>query len=127
MFRIAEEIAKKEKAKALITGENLAQVASQTLENIRAIEDVVDLPVIRPLITYDKQEIINLAKKIGSFETSIIPHDDCCSLFVPKHPATKSELKRVEFEESKLAVKKLVEEALDKTEKKMVELEHSKV
>ncbi|MBT3865767.1 tRNA 4-thiouridine(8) synthase ThiI [Candidatus Woesearchaeota archaeon] len=117
MFRLAEALAWKNKAKALVTGENLGQVASQTIENIHSIHTIVNLPVIQPLITYDKQEIINLAEKIGTFETSIEPHDDCCSLFLPKHPATKSDLKTVEQEESKLDVESLIKEALKNTEK----------
>ena len=117
MFRLAEALAKKNKAKALVTGENLGQVASQTIENIHSIHSIINLPVIQPLITYDKQEIINLAEKIGTFETSIEPHEDCCSLFLPKHPATKSDLKTVEQEESKLEVESLIKDALKKTEK----------
>lgn len=117
MFKLAEALARKAKAKALVTGENLGQVASQTIENIHSIHTTVKLPIIQPLITYDKQEIINLAQKIGTYETSIEPHDDCCSLFLPKHPATKSDLKTVEQEESKLEVETLIKDALKKTEK----------
>ncbi len=116
MFRLAEKLAIRNKAKALVTGENLGQVASQTIENIHTIQTTVNIPIIQPLITYDKQEIINLAEKIGTFETSIEPHDDCCSLFLPKHPATKSDLKSVEFEEEKLDVETLIKDALMKTE-----------
>tara|TARA_Y100000310_G_scaffold343027_1_gene448812 strand:+ start:8134 stop:9297 length:1164 start_codon:yes stop_codon:yes gene_type:complete len=116
MFRIAEALARKNKAKALVTGENLGQVASQTIENIHAIHSVVNLPVIQPLITYDKQEIIDLAKEIGTYETSIQPHDDCCSLFTPKHPAIKSDIKQVIMEESKLDVETLIKETIKKTE-----------
>ncbi len=117
MFRLAEKLARKNKAKALVTGENLGQVASQTIENIHSIHTTVKLPIIQPLITFDKQEIINLAQKIGTYETSIEPHDDCCSLFLPKHPATKSDLKTVEQEEAKLDVESLLKNALKKTEK----------
>jgi len=117
MFRIAEALARKSKAKALVTGENLGQVASQTIENIHAIHSTINMPVIQPLITFDKQEIINLAEKIGTYEKSIEPHDDCCSLFVPKHPATKSDINVVISEESKLDVETLVRDALKKTEK----------
>ncbi|MBT4576858.1 tRNA 4-thiouridine(8) synthase ThiI [Candidatus Woesearchaeota archaeon] len=117
MFRLAEKLARRNKAKALVTGENLGQVASQTIENIHTIQATVNIPIIQPLITYDKQEIIDLAEKIGTFETSIEPHDDCCSLFLPKHPSTKSDLKTVEFEESKLDVEALIKDALKRTEK----------
>ncbi len=117
MFRIAEALARKSKAKALVTGENLGQVASQTIENIHAIHSTINMPVIQPLITFDKQEIINLAEKVGTYEKSIEPHDDCCSLFVPKHPATKSDINKVIEEESKLDVETLVKAAIKKTEK----------
>ena len=78
-----------EDAGAIATGENLGQVASQTIPNLAAIEQAIDIPVLRPLVTYDKNEIIQTAKKIGTFETSILPYDDCCSLFAPRHPATR--------------------------------------
>ncbi|MDD5738455.1 MAG: tRNA 4-thiouridine(8) synthase ThiI [Candidatus Pacebacteria bacterium] len=112
MFLIANEIAEQEKAKALITGESVGQVASQTLDNMLAIEDAVSLPVLRPLSGWDKQEIMDLAKKIGTYEISILPHLDCCSMFVPEHPATKANLKDVKKEEKKLKLKKLIKNAL---------------
>jgi thiamine biosynthesis protein ThiI len=90
MLRIAEEIARREKAKALVTGESLGQVASQTLENLAVIEEAARLPILRPLIGMDKQEIIDQARKIGTFEISTIPDQDCCQLFVPPHPETKA-------------------------------------
>jgi tRNA uracil 4-sulfurtransferase len=116
MFKLAEAIARKNKAKALVTGENLGQVASQTIENINSIHQAINISVLQPLITYDKQEIIDLAIKIGTYETSILPHDDCCSLFVPKHPIIKSQLKDVEEQEAKLDVETLIKETLGKTE-----------
>lgn len=116
MLRIAEEIARKEGALAMVTGENLGQVASQTLENIKAIEEAVNLPVFRPLIGFDKQEIINKAKEIGTYEISILAHQDCCSLFVPKHPETRAKLEEVKEAEGKLNIKKLIKEAIQKTE-----------
>ncbi len=122
MFRLAEALARKNKAKALVTGENIGQVASQTLENINSIQKAIDIPVVQPLITYDKQEIIDLAKKIGTYETSILPHDDCCSLFVPKHPIIKSHPKAVQEQEDKLDVKELIKETLAKTE--VVKINH---
>lgn len=102
MMRIAEAIAKKERGGALLTGESLAQVASQTLENLAVIEKATTLPVLRPLVGMDKQEIIDQARRIGTFETSAIPDQDCCQLFVPRHPATKAKLTDVENAESSL-------------------------
>ena len=116
MFRIAERIAEKEKAKALVTGESLAQVSSQTLPNLAVIEEVTKLPVLRPLIGMDKVEIVDLAKEIGTYEISIKPQEDCCSLFVPKHPATKARVEVVKELEKKLKVKKLVNDALKNVE-----------
>lgn len=115
MLRLAEEIAKTENALALVTGENLGQVASQTLENIAAISQVVSLPILRPLIGLDKQEIIDLAQQLGTYEISTRPYQDCCSLFVPKHPETKAKIEDVEAAEKRIAVSPLVEEALSKT------------
>jgi thiamine biosynthesis protein ThiI len=89
MMRIACRVAEMEGALALATGENLGQVASQTLENLATIEDVADRPVLRPVISFDKAEIVALAKRIGTYEISIAPFEDCCSLFVPRHPVTK--------------------------------------
>ena len=113
MLRIAEIIAKKEKAKALITGESLGQVASQTLGNIAAIESVSAIPVLRPLIGMDKQEIMDLAKQYGTYDISILPDQDCCSLFVPKNPATNAKKKYLEHEENNLHLDDLIEEAID--------------
>lgn len=116
MFRIAEEIAKIEKAKALVTGESLAQVSSQTMQNILVIEEVTKLPILRPLIGMDKVEIINLAKKIGTYEISIKPQEDCCMLFIPKHPSTRAKLEVIKKNEKKLKIKKLVKEAIKNKE-----------
>lgn len=102
MLRIAEAIAKREKGLALVTGESVAQVASQTLENLGVIDQAADLLILRPLIGMDKREIIDQAHKIGTFETSIIPDQDCCQLFVPRHPATRAKLADVEEAESRL-------------------------
>lgn len=102
MMRIAEAIAKNEKGGVLVTGESLAQVASQTLENLAVIEKATALPILRPLVGMDKQEIIDQARRIGTFETSVIPDQDCCQLFVPRHPATKARLPDVENTESRL-------------------------
>ncbi len=107
MLRIAEQIARREKAKALITGESLGQVASQTLENIAVIEEAARLTILRPLIGMDKQEIIDQARKIGTFDISTIPDQDCCQLFVPPHPETKAKLADVDHAEAPLDVRAL--------------------
>lgn len=113
MLRIAEAIARQEKAKALVTGESLAQVASQTLDNMAVIQQAATLPILRPLVGMDKQEIIDQTRRIGTFETSSIPDQDCCQLFVPKHPATKSTGWEVQEAESKFDVKELLRLGLD--------------
>ena len=109
MLRIAEKIAKKEGALGLVTGDSLGQVASQTLENIFSISQAVSYPIYRPLISDDKQEIMDLAKKINTYEISIQPYEDCCQLFAPKNPETRSKLKDVLVEEEKLDCEKLIE------------------
>jgi thiamine biosynthesis protein ThiI len=108
MLRIGEAIARQEKAKALITGESLGQVASQTLDNMAVIQQAARLPILRPLVGMDKQEIIDQARRIGTFEVSSVPDQDCCQLFVPKHPATKARFIDVEEDETKLDVKDLL-------------------
>ena len=117
MLRIAESIARREKAGALVTGESLAQVASQTLENMTVIEKAARLSVLRPLVGMDKQEIIDQARRIGTFETSAIPDQDCCQLFVPKHPATKARLADVEDSESRLDIPALTQLGVEKGER----------
>lgn len=102
MFKIAERIAKKENCPALVTGESLGQVSSQTLPNMKIIEEAVKIPVLRPLIGFDKEEIIKLAKKIGTFEISIRPQEDCCTLFVPKHQTAEGRLDVVKELEKKI-------------------------
>jgi thiamine biosynthesis protein ThiI len=89
MFRITERLAEENDALAIVTGENLGQVASQTLSSLNAINKVVTMPVLRPLITMEKEGIIRMAERIGTYELSILPYEDCCTLFVPKNPATK--------------------------------------
>lgn len=113
MMRISQKIAETEKAKCIVTGESLGQVASQTIDNIAVIENVSNIPVFRPLIGMDKQDIIKIAKNVGTYDISIIPHEDCCSLFVPKNPETKAKLDKVEKEEEKLNVENLVDDAID--------------
>ena len=117
MFRIAERVAKRKGAKCLITGESLGQVASQTIEGITSSNAVVTLPVLRPLIGFDKEEIIIRAKKIGTFETSVLPYEDCCTVFLPEFPAIKPKLSFIEEEETKLDIEVLVNEALDSLER----------
>lgn len=118
MLRIAEKLAEERGALALATGESLGQVASQTLESMRAINDVVNIPVLRPLISMDKQEIITVSKRIGTYETSILPYEDCCTVFVPKSPQTRPNLDRTRRNESGLDVEALVEAAVKNTELK---------
>jgi tRNA uracil 4-sulfurtransferase len=113
MIRIAEGIARKEKAKALVTGESLGQVASQTLENLSVIQAAATRPILRPLVGMDKQEIIDQARRIGTFDISSIPDQDCCQLFVPKHPATKATVHEAEDAESRLDVMELVRSGMD--------------
>jgi thiamine biosynthesis protein ThiI len=113
MLRIGEAIARQEKAKALVTGESLGQVASQTLDNMAVIEQAARLPILRPLVGMDKQEIIDHARRIGTFDISSIPDQDCCQLFVPKHPATKARFRDVEADELKLDVKELLSYGVD--------------
>jgi thiamine biosynthesis protein ThiI len=108
MMRIAEKLAEKENYSALITGDSIGQVASQTLENIQAIEEAIVLPILRPLIGFDKEEIIIIARKIGTYETSILPHDDCCTRFVPKHPETKAKISEVKLAEKSLNIAKML-------------------
>ncbi len=116
MMKIAEKIAEKENALALVTGEAVGQVASQTLKNIKVIEEAVKIPILRPLIGFDKEEIIEKAKNIGTYETSIAPCEDTCSLFAPSHPETMADLKTVKFIEKKLEVKKIISQAIKKSE-----------
>ena len=113
MMRIADEIAKKNGCGALITGESLGQVASQTMEAMQCTGAVAELPVLRPLVGMDKEEVIRIARKIGTFDTSILPYEDCCTVFTPRHPCTHPKLPNVEEAEAALDVEALVREALD--------------
>lgn len=113
MLRISETIARKDKAKALVTGESLGQVASQTLDNMAVIQQATRLPILRPLVGMDKQEIIDQARRIGTFEISSIPDQDCCQLFVPAHPATKAHFAAVEEDEAKLDTAELVRHGVE--------------
>lgn len=121
MLRIAERLAEREKAEALVTGESLGQVSSQTLQNLRVIDASVKIPVLRPLIGFDKEEIVSLAKSIGTYEISIKPQEDCCTLFVPRRQVTAARLEIVEEIESGLPIKRLIDSALKKMEKLVIE------
>jgi thiamine biosynthesis protein ThiI len=112
MLRIAERIAEKEDCKGIVTGESLGQVSSQTLTNLRIIEEVTSLPILRPLIGFDKEEIIEIAKEIGTYEISIKPQEDCCTLFTPKHASAAGNLELVRKFEEKLNIKEMMEKAL---------------
>ena len=122
MMRIAERIAYNAGAKAIVTGENLGQVASQTMEAMASTQAVIDMPVLQPLIGMDKEEIITLSRKIGTFETSILPYEDCCTVFTPRHPKTHPKLSEVEAAESVLDIDALVDEAFKGIER--IELEN---
>lgn len=116
MFRIAEKIAHKRRALALVTGESLGQVASQTIESMYAINHVIQTPVIRPLVTMDKEEIMTIARKIDTYDISIRPYEDCCTVFLPREPKTKPKIEACEKAEARLNVEELVSEAVENTE-----------
>lgn len=117
MLRIAEEIASQEKALALVTGDSLAQVASQTLENIFATNEAASLPIFRPLIGLDKEDIMRQAQKIETYDISKLPHDDCCTRLMPQKPETKAKISEVLLAEKSLDIKMLTQNALERTEK----------
>lgn len=116
MFRIAQRLAEKQGALALITGESLGQVASQTMESIKVIEHVTTIPVFRPLICMDKAEIMQISQRIGTYPISIRPYEDCCTVFLPEYPATRPRLDDVLEAESALDIAALIAESLEKTE-----------
>lgn len=118
MMRIAEHFARETESLGLITGESIGQVASQTMQSLAATDEVCTMPVYRPLIGFDKQEIIELSKKIGTFETSILPYEDCCTIFVAKHPVTKPSLKVIRRSELHLReqIEEMVKTAIETTE-----------
>ncbi len=117
MMQIAEKIALNTGSKALITGESIGQVASQTMEALGVTNQVVtNIPVFRPVIGMDKEEIVTIARQIGTFETSILPYEDCCTVFTPKHPNTKPKLERIQESEKRLDIQKLVDDAVAGTE-----------
>ncbi len=122
MMRIAEKIAIERRCSALITGESLGQVASQTMHAMHATGIVCDMPILRPVIGMDKEEIIQISRKIDTFETSILPYEDCCTVFTPKHPDTKPRLYKVEAGEKTLDIDKLVNDAIERVERVVIEL-----
>ena len=119
MMRIAEEFAVNNNCMGLITGESIGQVASQTMQSLAVTNEVCTMPVYRPLIAFDKQDIVNIAEKIGTFETSIQPYEDCCTIFVAKHPVTKPVAEVIRKSEKKLEEKidEMVREAVNTAEK----------
>lgn len=116
MFRLASELSKRRNCVACSTGESVGQVASQTLESMNVINEVTNVPILRPLVTYDKIDIINLARKIDTYEISIRPFEDCCTIFAPKNPKTKPSLEKAKEYESKFDYESLIKEALDNIE-----------
>ena len=113
MYRIMEKLAKKNKAKVIINGESIGQVASQTLTSMSVINEVTNMPVIRPVACLDKLEIMDIAKKIDTYETSILPYEDCCTVFVPTHPVINPKLEIAKSEEEKFDYKKLIDKAIE--------------
>ncbi len=125
MMRIASKIAFKEDSKALITGESLGQVASQTLAAIACTDSVAKMPVFRPLIGNDKDEIVNLSRQIGTFNISIEPYEDCCTVFTPKHPKTKPDIDMIEEAEKVLDIEGLITRAIDNTKVKTISFQEN--
>ncbi|MCT4593984.1 MAG: tRNA 4-thiouridine(8) synthase ThiI [Anaeromicrobium sp.] len=123
MMKIAEKIANKQECNALITGENIGQVASQTIQGLTVTNSSVNIPVFRPLIAMDKIDIIKMARTIDTYETSILPFEDCCTVFLPKRPVTKPRVDRIEKSEGNLDVDKLIDEAIGNMETIEVNLE----
>ncbi len=125
MMKIAEHFAKERKCLGLITGESIGQVASQTMQSLAATNEVCTIPVYRPLIAFDKQDIIDVSERIGTYETSILPYEDCCTIFVAKHPVTKPDLRAIHRSEAKLGEKmeELVKTAIETTEQILVDYE----
>ncbi len=116
MMRIAEKISNNNGLGAIVTGESLGQVASQTMQSMNVTNSVVSLPVFRPLIAFDKEEIMDISRKIGTYETSILPYEDCCTVFLPKNPVIKPTIKKAEFLENKLDIESLVQTAINNEE-----------
>ena len=120
MMQISQRIAEKRGCAALITGESIGQVASQTMGALAVTDDAVTMPVFRPLIGMDKEEIVEISRKIDTYETSILPYEDCCTVFTPRHPSTKPKLAKVLLSQNQLDIERLIDEAVESTE--MVEV-----
>ena len=116
MMEISQRIGQEHGCEALITGENLGQVASQTMQAMQVTGTVVDIPIFMPLIGMDKEEIVTIARKIGTMETSVLPYEDCCTVFTPRHPATKPKMEKILEGESKLDQEALIEKAVNEAE-----------
>ena len=121
MMEIAQRLSEKDECLALITGESVGQVASQTLKAIACTDAVCRMPVFRPLIGMDKDEIVADARRIGTFETSILPYEDCCTVFVPKHPTTRPTLEKIEESESKIDMEYWVNKAVEETQWELID------
>ena len=124
MYRIAEKIAKRNKCLSIVNGESVGQVASQTLSSMIAVNDVTNYPILRPLCSFDKLDIIDIAKKIDTYDISILPYEDCCTVFVPRHPVINPILKHIYEEESKIDFEPLIKEAINNIE--IVDLKETK-
>lgn len=116
MMAISQKIAENRGCQALVTGESIGQVASQTMGALAVTDDAVTMPVFRPLIGMDKEEIVEISRKIDTYETSILPYEDCCTVFTPRHPSTKPKLEKVLLSQSKLDIERLIDEAVEGTE-----------
>jgi len=124
MYRIAERVAKRNKCLSIVNGESVGQVASQTLSSMIAVNDVTNYPILRPLCSFDKLDIIEISKKIDTYDISILPYEDCCTVFVPRHPVINPNLKHIYEEESKIDFEPLLKEAISNIE--IVDLEEVK-
>ena len=117
MMRISARVAQRCGAKALVTGECLGQVASQTMEAMAVTGTVADLPILRPVVGMDKEDIVRIARRIGTYDTSILPYEDCCTVFTPRHPRLRPTLAEVEHAEQDLDIERMVQEAVDGIER----------
>ena len=127
MYRISEKVLKQRKCLVLINGESVGQVASQTLTSMQVINNVTNLPVIRPVACLDKLEIIDIAKKIGTYETSILPYEDCCTIFLPKHPVINPNLEKAIEYENTFDYQSLIEKAIDNKETVIIDKNYKKI
>ena len=123
MMRIAEKVAQRIGAKAIVTGESLGQVASQTMEAMACTQAVCTLPVLRPVVGMDKEEIVAIARKIGTFDTSTLPYEDCCTVFTPRHPRTHPRLEELEEAERDLDIDAMVEDAVANIERIVIPMQ----